>query len=383
MLTITTFESDAVRKYKPNAPVSEKPKINTATSAETVLDKWSSTPNTAKTVYAMPKTFDEEKIWQAALEQCAQNLKNALPDVSLYFLDTNNREQIGQFASGLSHGTHIIISKDFWERAAFDGDSFNESKQLIENLWQQLNQTQKAFAAQGYDANISVALDENGEPLTFIRDVTPKDDYQSRFFKLAYEGSVRYYKEKGGRNITEIQTPDGSTVRMVITKRLNYRPGKDLARLARTNTNGNIKSLIGNLQGQINRAKVDKSLDEDEVRQAIAQMKAVIGRAQRKIKQLNEENQLDIQRKNALKQKELKEAQALAKELKRRRTLRRSREYGQISEHFARTYRYLLYHDNQQQQTPLAGYLSMPTTEMALETIPSNAPSVPSIDLSI
>ncbi len=349
---------------------------------KTVQDQRISGGNYPSEIYsASLPAVDEEALWQDTLKQCAENLQKALSDVKLHFLTGDDIAAQQVYAQKLNAGdTHIIVSQSFLEQAAVSKESFDQSVQLLKELYTQLEEVQKDFGQQGYQARITAAVSENGEPTIWVDQVAPKEDtYQQRFFDLAYKGSVRHYKEKGGRNITEIETPDG-TIRFVFTKRLNYRPGKDLARLARISNSGNVKGLIGNLRGQINRAKADKSLDEDEIRLAVAQMKGVINRAQTKLKRLSEEGQLDIRRKNALKRQELEEARALAQELKRRRTLRKSREYGQIRDQFV-PLKYQLY-ANDNRYEAVGNYLSIPSTSLSVESTVADV-SAGTMDLSV
>lgn len=324
---------------------------------------------------------DSSQVWAHLRSQCQQSLQKDCEGITLKFADSAT----GQLPALETDGVQIIISKGFLERLTATKEAYNEGCALIKDLWSQLQQVHQGLNNQNDKTGISSIIATNGDVKTTLFSITPQEKTpQDDFTKSLMEGKmVTYYKEKGGRNVTEIKTKDG-TVRIVITKRLGYRPGKDLARLAQVSSVGNVRMLSAGVQSAIRRAKSDRYLDEDEVRQAVAQMEGVVRRAKTKINQLRREEILEQRAHQAAKQGERKHAIEMARELKRQRTRRIAKEYAQIHQ----TDRCLAYrfaarspHDEGASSNYWPGY--GPVNAMSMETS-TNAPVVTgSLDQSV
>lgn len=155
-----------------------------------------------------------------------------------------------------------------------------------------------------------------------------------KFMEDMLKGSTSVYNKKGGTTIFEIKTKDG-VMKFVISKKLNYSPSKDLSQLAKISAKGGTHSFISGIQAEMNRIKNDPSLDPNEIKRALAQMRGVIQSAKTKIRKLDEEELLDNIRSRAAKRRELEKSRKYAEELKKKRTKRRSIEYAQIHQKFA------------------------------------------------
>lgn len=95
-------------------------------------------------------------------------------------------------------------------------------------------------------------------------------------------------------------------LKLVQKKKINYQMGRDMARLAKGTTVKEIRFLISRFMRPEGRC------------------------ARTKLRQLKEENQLEIRQKKAQKQREEKQRGELEQELKERRRKRMAREHAQI-----------------------------------------------------
>ena len=118
--------------------------------------------------------------------------------------------------------------------------------------------------------------------------------------------------------------------RKVPEKKINYQMGRDMARLAKGTTVKEIRFLISRVYASRRKLAASSQYDKTEIRNVTAQMDHVIRCARTKLRQLKEENQLEIRQKKAQKQREEKQRRELEQELKERRRKRMAREHAQI-----------------------------------------------------
>lgn len=290
-------------------------------------------PMESNLVYQNEK-HDSAKIWKHLLEQCQQTLQKECEGIVLTVVGDEAKD----LPACPEGQVQILIRQGFLERMTAAQEAYIEGRDFIKELWQQLEDLQKDFIQKlGASAGIQGIIDEEGQvQLQFWAAGNPsfsQTDPRDAFTKALQEGKmVTYYKEKGGRNVTEIKTPDG-TIRLVITKRLGYRPGKDLSRLAQAVNENNVKTIAAGVQAMMRRVKNDRFLDEDEVRQALVSMQSVVRRAKTKVAQLHREEVLERQAHQAAKKGEQERALEMARQLKRKRTARIIKEYNQIRQH--------------------------------------------------
>lgn len=265
--------------------------------------------------------FDPEQDWNRAVDGCLDYLKSLYPDVAISVSDQDAMDGLIRFAVG-NHLT-LTLSREFLERMASSPEELKNCKQALADTLKDLEELFDPDKMQSAGA----AVDGSGQFAYWIQMLKDQESANKDFWEKMF--SVKHYKEKGGRNVTEINTPNG-VIRWVFVKRLNYSPASHLSRLARLSRQGPVRSLIGGVQAEINRVKRDSNLDEDEAKQAVARMQGVILKAKTKIRNLDEENNLEVMRKRAAEQEQRKKEMALEIELSRRRTKRKVREYGQI-----------------------------------------------------
>lgn len=275
-----------------------------------------------------------EKDWAEAVEDYLRQLQNQYPGVDFKVITVDEAGDLKKFAASAGAGLHLAVGADFLAKMAVGEDAFTKGKSFIEKILKDLLDTEKDLNIKGVKLkSLGVAVTGSGTVSVWTVQ-PPPDDYLKKSFDIINNGGmVNYTKEKGGRQVTEIKTPDG-IIRFVVTKRLGYAPGRDLARLAQIRQVGGVRSFLGGMHANLNKIRGDQSLDEKERKIAVAQIEGVIRRAQSKVKNLNSESILAARRRHATESANIKRAQALAEELKRRRTARKSREYAQINDRF-------------------------------------------------
>lgn len=218
----------------------------------------------------------------------------------------------------------VAIPQDM--QAAMEADP-----EFRESVWEAIGQALSSAEAWKKEnaAAYGAAVDSEGSVL--IWDQAPavnKDEYIQKFLDIANNGGiVRRRREEGGKTVTEIHTPQG-VFRWLTIKKLNYSPAGHLSKLARLQRTGDVRSMMVAVRAGIRHAKADKGLDKNEVRRAVAQMEGVLNRARVKIKNLKAEEQLELRRKRAEQARKQRLEQQLSQEIKKKRTLRKIREYG-------------------------------------------------------
>lgn len=270
--------------------------------------------------------------WEKKVKECFEKLEKSLSGTNVHIVP--EQTDVIQYAASLKGGVHVIISRDFLLGMAASEEAFQEGTDILTKMTQKLQQLQQTLLKEElHGAAMGVAVDDEGTVCSWLKQPQQQDSAFQSMLDALKDPMVKYYKEKGGRNVTEIKTKDG-VMRWVITKKLNYNPGKDLAKLAAISAITGVNSFVVGVRARLKCAKNDPYLDENEVKQAVYSMERMIQRANTKVKQLKEENQMEKIKKRMQQRQEMKKAQYMARELKRRRTLRRSKEYGQIHERF-------------------------------------------------
>lgn len=296
------------KTYMPSEKKSEPPRQNKASSK-------SSSQSVVKSSLGIGKS-------QLA-QDTASSILDAFPDVNISFTWLKNDNQIRDFAMSAGNGTYLSIAPDFLEWMSESPETYQEGMDIITLVMNQLaeNSSGKKNSASG------AVIGENGEVSYWYKQEPDQSEEKNTLKSLLDTLESLRQKEKDMNSKKE-------TDKFVIKKKICYSPSRDMSRLARVFTARDVRSIISRVYAQSINIKKNSSYDKEEVQMTVAQMEGVIARARAKIKGLNKEGQLNSMRKKAEKQQELKRAIALKLELKRRRTARRSREYGQISEKF-------------------------------------------------
>lgn len=267
--------------------------------------------------------------WVQTVPACAAALKKAYPRIHFDFTSLSEDAQIKSLAAALGDGVHMTISPQYIQGMIASPEAFAKGKAFIEKVLHQLFATAENLTMHGKKpSSMGAVIKENGEASIWTVQPPPEDSSFKKFWDMMNDDRmVRSYKEKGGRNVTEIKTKDG-VIKFIFVKRLNYSSGSDIVRLAGLEKVGNVRSFIGGLQAYMHQVGSDRYLDEAEIKQAIAKMKGVIMRAGSKIQDLKEEEILKSIRRRAIEARNAERAEKLAAELRRRHTARKSREYS-------------------------------------------------------
>lgn len=331
--------------------------------------------------------------WVQSMVECAEFLKKEYPGVHFNFTSLSENSEIQSLSISLGNGVHMVISPKFIQGMISSPEAFIEGKASIQKVLNQLFATAKNLTVNcKKPSGLGAVIKENREASVWTLQPSLEDISFKKFLEQMNDGNMmRTYKEKGGRNITEIKTKDG-ILKFIFIKRLNYSPGSDILRLARLTRIGNVNSFIGGIQAYMNQVRSDRYLDEAEIKQTLAQMKGVALRANTKVRNLKEEEILEIIRRRSIEARNVARAEKIAAELRRRRTARKSREYANGIERIPlhdRLFGDRFDHDSRRDEAEYGGDMSMMPPVMPVVGAAADAPaavppvSISSVDVSV
>lgn len=297
-------------------------------------DRVKHTSSTPAEPGATQARLPEHVLNEAALDakptprQVAQSIKDAYPGVNFKFVVSPERFSVKSLAAAAGDGMNFIVSQDFLTRMTADTAAQAEGEAWIQHVIDQLCALPEELPMQDpTSAELGAVIHNSGQASVWAavsKQPTPPGSV-SEILSAGVTSSG--YQEKGGRSVTEIRSPDG-VIKLVFIKRLRYNAGKHLSRLAEIKSVGEVRTFIGGIQSYMNQVRSDRSWDESEVRAAIAQMKNVILRAGRKIKHIEKEEMMKKRFNQAAKQQHVNRAREIARELGRKKTARKSKEYA-------------------------------------------------------
>lgn len=304
---------------KVNPPESAKQSVGSTSSC---INKAEGMPNGAGNI-----TLD----WAETIYSCVESLKKQYPGVNFEISGRADGISTESLAVGSGNGMHMVIAPEFFQGMLMSPESFAKGTEFIQKVLKQLFGVAGKFTANGSTVTgMGAVINAQGKAAIWtMQEAPPEDSRLKKFFEMIRENSkATTYKKEGGRTVTEIKTPEG-VIKFTFVKRLGYSTGSDVARLARLMTVGNVRAFIGGLEAYMNQVRSDRFLDKAEISKAVAMMKGVIMRAGVKIKNLQSESILELVRRNALKAKKEAKAAQISRELKQKRTERKSREHFQ------------------------------------------------------
>lgn len=269
--------------------------------------------------------------WAETIYSCIESLKKQYPGVNFEISGRADGISTESLAISSGNGIHMIIAPEFFQGMLMNPESFTKGAEFIQKVLKQLFGTASKFTNSGGNVTgMGAVIDAKGKAAIWtMQESPPEDSRLKKFFEMMRENNKpNTYKQKDGRTVIELKTKDG-VIKITFVKRLGYSTGSDVARLARLMTVGNVRAFIGGLEAYMNQVRSDRFLDKAEVGRAVAMMKGVIMRAGVKVKNLQSESILELVRKNSLKAKKIAKAAQISRELKQKRTERKSREHFQ------------------------------------------------------
>lgn len=253
----------------------------------------------------------------------AKSLRRQYPQVNFIFVETNvYSEEMEQFISQVRQGAYILMPFDVLDWMSQGEEAAGQGMEMIGQAVCRLARNLKAGAY-----STGVVLGERGEDIYWTAFDTQEDTVKEEWEREAenVRGMLERMEESRKRNQERMKK-----LKLVQKKKINYQMGRDMARLAKGTTVKEIRFLISKVYASRRQLAASSQYDKTEIRNVTAQMDHVIRCARTKLRQLKEENQLEIRQKKAQKQREEKRRRELEQELKERRRKRMAREHAQI-----------------------------------------------------
>lgn len=308
------WEAPAI--VKPNetpAPVQPAQAATVPQKEETPVRR----PDTAEITNTWEETQDWGKKCQTLLEQLAARY----PRVTIQITASLSQDELRKAAAQLGDGGHLLITEDFLKRMASGSKAFFHGKALLEGLAGAMSQQQGFGGAGAYldDDEMNLWRTPPEKPVFTMPD--QKEQTESIFQMMK-----RLEAESKKR-------------REMFSMGMRVNPGETSAlfsRLAQAQSSTQVRSVISAAERNICSLRLIASFGTDQekskARSAIAAMQKAVLRASGKIKDLDEEEGLQIQRKKAEKAQRLKRAQQMKIDLKKKKAFRHARDQGLISE---------------------------------------------------
>lgn len=261
--------------------------------------------------------------WNQKLKDYLERLKGQYQnvDISIADLDKNNLQN---YAASRGPGAHIVLSNSFVQRMASGAESFYKGKALLDSLAQQLSGQGKGGAGVGAYVDDSSVTCWSAQPK---KEEIPSWENWKQDYTTLIETMQRLEKEAKERK---------EKFSVNVSSSLFNSPAEALGKLARASTVGHVKEAMAMAERSICTMKLALALgpdkDKAKLRAAISALQKVAVRGGRKIRDLNEEDDLRYRQKRAQEEQRRRRAEQIRYELKQREASRHAREHAQITE---------------------------------------------------
>lgn len=261
--------------------------------------------------------------WSQKVNDYLEQLKASYGDVDISIADLN-KDHLQNAAAAMGPGAHLVLSNSFLQRMASGAESFYKGKNLLDGLVKQLSGQGRNGAGVGAYVDDTSATFWSAQPKK--EEERPWENWEPDYTTLI-ETMKRLEKEAKERK---------EKFTMKISNSLFDSPAEALGKLARASTVGHVKEAMAMAERSICTLKLALALgpdkDKAKLRAAISALQKVAGRGSRKIRDLNEEDDLRYRQKRAQEEQRRRRAEQLRYELKQREVSRRAREHAQITE---------------------------------------------------
>lgn len=277
------------------------------------------------------KTVKKEDAEQSKVKSCLDELKTRFAGAEIRIADLDGTSGIRDYASQHYGSFQIVLSTEIVKRMSEDSEFRENMVRMIEDARKQQRDKMYQTAWSGKQVlGGGVYVEADG---TISRWIASKDPYQKQMQnKPAYAAAAR---SSDGSAVSRYQGKDGEKI--VIRRKLSYSAARDLSRIARANSQSDVKSAMGGIQARINQFRASGE-DKKVIRQLVGQADRVLLKAKLKIRLLKKEALMESAQNRAEAKAELKRAIQLKRMLEESKTKRKGREYGQIRDHYPSPY---------------------------------------------
>lgn len=258
----------------------------------------------------------------AVLDKLKQHFKG----MQIVVGSLKDTQDIRDYALKHLGGSQIVISQEALERMGEDESFMQKCMEAIRAARSEQTAKVKKLPGKGkIFLGSGIYLNDEGETAQWVASRNQKPVSQK----------VKSYSEKAvmAKGDTVVYTFRSKNGVITIKKKLTYRPANDLGKLARAMNQQMVKSTMSGVRAQINMFK-RSGCDREVVASLTKQAEQVIMRGKLKISLLKKEEILEGQQKARQKKKEYQKAARLRQLLREKKTLRRSREYGEANAYY-------------------------------------------------
>lgn len=259
-------------------------------------------------------------------EDYLRSLQEQFPGARIHIGDLSGSQGIKDYAQSHYGSLQIVLSPEALRRMMEDPEFKKECERLIGEARKALyDKAGRLNMAGGRMVGSGIVLDEDGNVSQWFAGVLQEKEKPYQPWLPTVDAVT-----KDGL-ITRIKTKDGKTI--VFRKRLNYRPARDLSRIAQAESQQMVKTAMSGIRASIYQLKSSGG-DKQMVGQLVGQAEQVLLKARAKIKNLGKEDLIKIAHKRAEQVHELDRAAHLKRILKERQVKRKVREYTQIRDYY-------------------------------------------------
>lgn len=250
--------------------------------------------------------------WNSALDNELEILAKSFPNVNIFIQESNDQQSLIQLAENLGYGRHLIISEQWLKQMAGSAEEFQKGKVILKKILTQLSSNKETVPASG------AYLEPKG--ITFWNGVEQDEKLDQFDTHENYKAMLEQLKD-----ITK-KTPSFDS--KFKTKVSSYTVAGLYSQLAGAGSKQQVRTAISEVHRNIGSLQLVSALgDTDErnkARAAIASLKKLLLKGNRKIQRLSSEEIVQLREKRARKQAEAERVLALKLELKKQRTNRKT-----------------------------------------------------------
>lgn len=262
-------------------------------------------------------------------EDYLEGIQKQFPGAIIHIGDLSGTKGIEDYAQSHYGSLQIVLSPKALKRMMEDPEFKKECERLIGDARKALYDKAARLHRSGAKVvGSGIVLDEDGQISQWTASVRPENEAKQNPYQPWLPSTTAVTKDG---LITRLKTKDGKTI--VFKKRLNYRPARDLSRIAQAESKQLVRTTMSGIRASIYQLKSSGG-DKRMVGQLVGQAEQVLLKARAKIKNLEKEDLLKFAHRRAEQENDTARAAHLKKVLKERRVKRRVREYTQIRDHY-------------------------------------------------
>lgn len=245
------------------------------------------------------------------------------PDITLLLEKQGGTHDIRQMATELGSGTYLVVSREFLERMMRSPEDYEACKTALTEALRCLSAGGKGMEARG------TYLGETKAVSWYVPEQTETDAAK----KMA-DAFKKNLPASSGSPETGSQTPSENDFRKRVY--VSYSSLNHFSGLARAGSKGEVRKVMSDVHRSINNLRLAAIYGDEKERvkagRAMRSLQKLLARGSKKIRKLDQEELLGVQKKHAEKARKEKQVRQIKLELKKRRSARKGADYSLIRE---------------------------------------------------